>query len=123
MQPAQSRRHAEEWVPRICAVLYPVQFEDDPRDGCERVAKLIVGQRPLGYGPEEYVAALRQALASDVDLATLIPQDHADAALREYLRALQSRLERELSARKPVPSRSSGMSPAASVHASANRRQ
>jgi hypothetical protein len=123
MQPARSRRHAEEWVPRICAVIYPVQFEDDPRDGCERVARLIVSQRPLGYGPEEYVAALQQALASDADLSRLIPQDHADAALRGYMRALRSRLERELAARKPTLPGSSGTSPGVGLHASGDGRR
>jgi hypothetical protein len=79
----------------IRVLLYPVIFEHDPIQSVDRVLDGVVRSRALRSSPEDYLAAIDAALGSDEDLATLLPQPHADAAVRRYLEALRSRLSEE----------------------------
>ena len=76
----------------VRALLYPVIFEHDPIEGIDRVLDVVVHARALRSSPEDYLAAIDAALGSDEDLATLVPQPHSDAAVRQYLEELRSRL-------------------------------
>jgi hypothetical protein len=76
----------------IRALLYPVIFDHDPIESVDRVLDGVVRSRALRSSPEDYLAAIDAALASDEDLATLLPQPHSDTAVRRYLEALRSRL-------------------------------
>ena len=77
----------------IRGLIYPVQFEKDPRDGIDRVLRLVVERQALGASPSEYCAAIRQALVSDEALDRLIPQDHPDGVIRTYLSELAVAIE------------------------------
>jgi hypothetical protein len=78
----------------ISALIYPVQFEADPCDGTDRVLRQVVERRALGASPMEYLAAIRDALASSDALDTLIPQDHSDTTIRRYLGEIAEAIER-----------------------------
>jgi hypothetical protein len=76
----------------IRALVYPIQFERDPRDGVDRVLKVVVGAGALNAGPEEYARAVQAALESDEPLAPLIPQPHEESTIRTYLAEVAKRL-------------------------------
>ena len=79
----------------IRALLYPVIFDHDPIESIDRVLDVVVRSRALRSSPSDYLAAINAALGSHEDLATLLPQPHSDAAVRQYLEALRSRLSDE----------------------------
>ena len=79
----------------IRGLIYPVQFDDDPRTGIDRVLQLVVGRRALDASPEEYLAAIREALASNDNLADLIPQDHPEEVIRVFLTATGEAIEKK----------------------------
>ena len=81
-----------DWRPYIRALIYPVQFEPEPLRGIDRVLELVVGRSALDASPAVYLAAVRAALASNVRLAELIPQDHSETAIRELLTEVERRL-------------------------------
>ena len=70
----------------IRTLLYPVIFESNIMDGADRVIQLTQEQ------PAELLQAIRRALASDFPLDTILPQPHADAAIRAFLTELERRL-------------------------------
>lgn len=74
----------------LMALIYPVQFEMDPGDAIDRVLKTLSPDR---FPPADLASAIRAALASDADLAALIPQPHSDAVLRAYLRKILTSVE------------------------------
>ena len=84
-----SMRHAG----LIRGLIYPVQFDTDPCDGLERVLQMVVERRALDASPTEYLAAIREALATDAALGELIPQDHAEDVIRRYLAAVGQAIE------------------------------
>jgi hypothetical protein len=69
----------------IRGLIYPVQFENDPRNGIDRVLDLVVNEGAMDATPMEYLAAIREALASNEALGELIPQDHSEDVIRRYL--------------------------------------
>jgi hypothetical protein len=87
------------WSGHIRALLYPVQFEPEPREGIERVLRLVVYAGALGASPDQYLRSIRAALASDVDLAALLPQPHPNDVIHDYLAHLECRLAQEIDAR------------------------
>ena len=76
----------------IRALIYPVQFARDPVDDVDRVLDLIVSGGALGGDAAEYAAAVDAGLASDEQLADLIPQAHPEPVIRTYLAELRKRL-------------------------------
>lgn len=77
------------------ALVYPVQFDDDPAaDGVDRVADQVVRRGALGGSPAEYRDAILAGLAGDEPLAELIPQDHPEATIRRYLETMRVEIER-----------------------------
>jgi hypothetical protein len=82
----------DKWKHLICGVLYPIQFEQNPVDGIDRVLEVVVRARALNASPEQYLAAVQAALQSDEPLARLIPQPHSESVIRTYLVELQKRL-------------------------------
>lgn len=77
----------------IRALIYPVQFDHDPRDGIDRVLEMVVEPGGLDGTPAEYLAAIRAALASSERLSDLIPQDHPEEVVRQYLAEVAQRIE------------------------------
>jgi hypothetical protein len=76
----------------IQILIYPVQFEKDPKDGIKRVVEFVIQEETAGMSPEKYIAAIKSALISTEDLSTLIPQPHSDSTIRDYLRDLERAL-------------------------------
>lgn len=89
------------WRGRVRHLLYPVQFDAEPEEGVNRVMALAMASPHTT--PEEYLVAVREGLASAVDLSTLLPMRHDAATLRCFLAALERRLADEV-ARPPQPS-------------------
>lgn len=75
------------------ALIYPIQFEQQPNDGIDWVLDRIVRRGTLGGTPGEYLGAIKKGLAGSEPLSSLIPQDHPEAVIRAYLREVQHRLE------------------------------
>ncbi len=85
----------DTWRPLIRALLYPIIFEAQPSTVVDRVRHGVVERQALGATAVQYLAAIRQALASPEDLHQLLPLGAAqsEATIREYLAALAQRLE------------------------------
>jgi len=77
----------------IRALIYPVQFDPRPLDGVDRVIDTVVKPGSLGATPEEYRAGIHEALASADRLSSLIPQDHSEDVIRQYLAEVARRIE------------------------------
>ncbi|MEQ1934445.1 MAG: hypothetical protein ABL962_11300, partial [Fimbriimonadaceae bacterium] len=82
----------EDWRPLVRALMYALQFEPAPEKDIERVMARVIDTATLGGSRSEYLGAVREALKSDEDLFSLIPQQHPDAVIRHYLRAIESRI-------------------------------
>ncbi len=71
-----------DWKPQIRKLLYPVQFEEQPLDGLDRVLSMQTD-------PSSSAPAIEQALTSGEPLgnllATPIEEDKARAFLQAYL--------------------------------------
>jgi hypothetical protein len=82
-----------DWRPLLCAVIYVVQFQADPLHAIDHVFAQVIEPGALGATREAYRDALAQALASDDALATLIPQPHSEATIRQFIAQLFHRLQ------------------------------
>lgn len=74
-------------------LIYPVQFDETPTDGIDRVLGQVVFAKAMNAAPAEYLAAVQAGLASDEQLSRLIPQKHPEPVIRTYLSEIQKRLE------------------------------
>jgi hypothetical protein len=83
---------SNDWAPHIRALIYPIQFEADPIQGVDRVLEVVVQRRALGASPARYLASVRAALASDICLSELIPQNHSEGEIRRFLAEVERRL-------------------------------
>jgi len=72
-----------------------VQFESNLLQGLERTLDIIVRRGALGASPALYLASIRAALASEAPLADVLPMRHSEAEIRQFLAAVESRLEAE----------------------------
>ena len=80
------------WAPLIRMVVYPIQFETMPLDHAERIIEAVVDADPKTATRTDYIRAIDAALASDEELAALVPQPHDERVIRTYLRGLVERL-------------------------------
>jgi hypothetical protein len=72
-------------------LIYPIIFVDDPMDRIDYVIETIV-DRPA-KSRADYIAAISAALKSSERLSELVSQVHSEAVIRDYLSAVQRRLE------------------------------
>jgi hypothetical protein len=77
----------------IRGLLYPVQFDQNPQDGLERTLTTVVEPGRLDASPEQFLAAIKEALASGDRLSEIIPETHTENTIREYLTALAECIE------------------------------
>lgn len=84
-------KRLDDWQTYICALIYPIQFEADPIQATDRILELV-RTGALGASSALYLASVRMALSSHICLASLIPQDHPEAAIRRFLAELEPRL-------------------------------
>ena len=83
---------SDETRARICALIYPIQFEVNPLNGVDRVIEVVVHARVLDATRQEYIGSIAEALASDIQLSNLIPQNHSEKVIRGFLLELKNRL-------------------------------
>jgi hypothetical protein len=81
-----------DWKPVVVALEYILLFDKRLLDSVDTVADTIMQQRALPFSPQEVIDALAEARQSNIDLSTLHPQPHSDAALREFFKALEVKL-------------------------------
>ena len=81
-----------EWRPAIRALIYCIQFDDDPTQSVDRAMEAVVQEGALGLEPDGYREAIASALASTEPLARLIPHDHSEDTIRRFLELLRDRL-------------------------------
>jgi hypothetical protein len=74
-------------------LIYPIQFDPKPTEGVDRVLKMVVFANHLNLPVSDVVAAIDAGLASNARLCELIPQEHTEAAIRDYLAAVRTRLD------------------------------
>lgn len=74
-------------------LIYPVQFEEKPTDGVDRVLGQVVFAKGMNATPGEYLAAVEAGLQSNERLSGLIPQKHSEPDIRAYLAEIQKRLQ------------------------------
>lgn len=79
-------------------LIYPIQFDQDPITGINRVLDQVVHARAMNAGQADYLAAVRAGLRSTEKLSELIPQGHSESVIRAYLAAIEKRLENESAA-------------------------
>jgi hypothetical protein len=78
---------------QLRALLYPVQFEQQPELGIDRVLRMVVARSPQPTTPSDYLRAISLALESrDGELAGIIPHTLSEDAIRLYLQQLSHRL-------------------------------
>jgi hypothetical protein len=83
----------DAWTGHIRALIYGVQFDKNPLDGIDRILRQVVLAGALSATPEQYLASIRSALASDTPLAELIPQPHSEEVIRRYLLEFEHRIQ------------------------------
>lgn len=76
----------------IRALLYPVQFEQQPEQGVGRVVEMVVAANAVQATSADYLRAINAALESEEQLSALISQSHDEETIRSYLRRLMSEL-------------------------------
>ena len=77
----------------IRALIYPIQFDENPLEAVDRVIDTVISARSLDATPEEYRAGIREALTSADRLSDLIPENHSDDVIRRYLAEVARRIE------------------------------
>ena len=77
----------------IRALIYPVQFDENPLDAVDHVMNIVVTRRALDAMPAEYLAGIREGLTADEQLSRLIPQNHSEEVIRKYLAEIAHRIE------------------------------
>ncbi len=77
------------------AVLYPVQFEERPEAGIDRVIRQVVARQALHATPDDYLKAISVALESrDEKLAAIVPHSFSENVVRAYLQQLSAAVAR-----------------------------
>lgn len=79
---------------RILALLYPVQFEEHPENGIERVIRMVVNRESFQSSETLYVDAITSALDCTDSLSAILPSRHDEETVRNYLRSLKEKLQR-----------------------------
>jgi hypothetical protein len=76
----------------VRVLIYPVQFDRDPKDGIERVLEQVVKTSSSGATSRDFLAAVKAALHSPDKLSDLTPQPHDEATIRAFLAEIKDRL-------------------------------
>src|SRR5712691_7517833 len=75
------------------ALIYPVQFDENPLEAVDHVMDTVVSRRALNATPAEYRAGIQEALTADDRLSQLIPDSHHEEVIRKYLTEVAHRIE------------------------------
>lgn len=74
-------------------LLYPIQFDSYPLQGIDRVLARDVLASHSQLWPSDVAAAIDAGLASRVRLSELIPMNHSEEVIRNYLSIMRTRLD------------------------------
>jgi hypothetical protein len=80
----------------IRALLYVVMFQQHPAEAIAHAINKVVRVHALGATEEEYLHAIRSALASSLHLSELLPQPHSEMVVRNFLAHLASELQSQV---------------------------
>lgn len=75
------------------ALMYVVQFEQNPLDGVDRALERVVYAGTFDADPDEFRAAIARGLSSRAPLSALGAEYHPEVIVRRYLGELHRRLE------------------------------
>ncbi len=76
----------------IRALMYPVQFDENPAESIGRVLRYVVQERSLNADAEEYSSAIKSALGNEEELADILPDTQEGSVVRNYLEQVQAHL-------------------------------
>jgi len=79
----------------VRSLLYSVQFEQNPSNHVDRVARQIRQDRIAGIGAGAAIKLIEDVLSTGFDLSTALPSGHLDLEIRDYLRRLRLALSTE----------------------------
>ncbi|MBI3899002.1 MAG: hypothetical protein HY308_12005 [Gammaproteobacteria bacterium] len=82
----------EDWKFIIVGLEYLLQFQKQPMEYVDIMCDAIIQKRGMSFSVPETLAALSDVKKADVDIATLLPQPHSEATLREFFAALEAKL-------------------------------
>src|SRR5262249_31453184 len=79
----------------IRTLMYPIIFCSRPK---EHVSRVVEETLHIGIGEQsaEYLDAIERLLQTDKRLSTLLPQDHSEEVIREYLSAVADYLRKRV---------------------------
>lgn len=82
----------DQWSALLRVLTYGIIMVPDPLDYVDTaISSAVYG--PTHYGtPEDFLRAIRNALASKEDLAELLFQEKPDSIIRAFLEAVEARL-------------------------------
>jgi len=75
----------------IRGLIYGVQFAPDPLECVEHIIQHVVQKDRLNSAGD-YVALIREALDSETQLSSLLPQPHSEAVIRSFLSEMLAKL-------------------------------
>jgi len=81
---------AYRWQSAIRALMYCIQFDDDPTQAVDHVLQTVVAKSAIGRGG--YRDAIATALSSTEPLAALLSQPHSEEVIRRFLELVLARL-------------------------------
>jgi hypothetical protein len=77
---------------RLRAVFYAIQFDIDLMKAVDRIANAVLSGRSLGMTSDELKPLIDLALEATEPLTAYSFSEHSDRELRQFLRALRTRL-------------------------------
>lgn len=82
----------DNWPGYLSMLIYGIQFSQDPISQADRIVQTVV------VGPGEsaniFLDAIKMGLASKEKLAELIPQNHSEDTIRDFLIEVARKLEK-----------------------------
>lgn len=87
-------REENDWKPWIRVLVYLIQFDKMPIACVAKTLNQTTETEKWRNCTESFLSAIDSSLASQKDLSLLIPQQHSDPVIREYLAAIRAELLR-----------------------------
>jgi hypothetical protein len=82
----------DTWSALLRVLTYGIIMVHDPMNHVDTAIASAIDLRTHYGSPEDFLHAIRNALAYKGDLAELLFQEHSDAVVRAFLAAVQRRL-------------------------------
>jgi hypothetical protein len=89
----EGKANPASWKPFVRQVLYPVQFENVPMDGIDRVFQQVIDAPKNSHDHGQYLEAIQGALESKEPVGRMFGMDHPEPSVRQFLEAVKTRLQ------------------------------